>query len=188
MQYIKYTYLDAVTGVPVTEAPAANGPAMPAIEGLVFVWARESAYPTDKPEMFGTCPDGVDVAQVPGVLGVFSQEDWDNMHVDEMAARAAKAGADSRITRLAFRNRFTMAEKTMLELAALDDPGAAMPARQQAAMLRAYLADVAAATFIELTRQDIRDGVTLLETMGLLAQGRALEILDAPIQPIERPL
>lgn len=187
MQYIKYTYVDAMTGVPVTEAPATNGPAMPAVEGLEFVWARESAYPTERPELFGTCPDGVDLG-VAGVLGVFTLADWDAMRADELAARAAKAGADSRITRLAFRNRFTMAEKTTLELAALDDPSAAMQARQQAAMLRAYLADVAAATFIELTREDIRDGVALLETMGLLAAGRALEILDAPIQPVERPL
>lgn len=187
MQYIKYTHVDAQTGVPVTDAPAVNGPAMPAVEGLEFVWARESAYPTDKPELFGTCPDGVNT-DVPGVLGVFSLADFETMLADETAARLAKVSHVSRITRLAFRNRFTMAEKTALELAALDDSSASMPARQQAAMLRAYLADVAAATFIELTRQDIREGVTLLETMGLLGPGRALEILDAPIQPIERPL
>lgn len=187
MQYIKFTYVDAATGVPVTLAPAANGPVSPAVEGLEFVWARESQYPTDKPELFGTCPDDADVDK-PGVLGVFSQGDFETMLADEMAARDAKASKGSRITRLAFRNRFTMAEKTTLELAALDNPSAAMPARQQAAMLRAYLADVAAATFIELTRPDIREGVELLETMGLLGSGRALEILDAPIQPIERPL
>ncbi|BEP93224.1 hypothetical protein GmRootA79_16080 [Acidovorax sp. A79] len=187
MQYIKYTYVDAITGVPVTEAPAANGPTMPVVDGLEFVWARESAYPTDAPEMFGTCPDESDAA-VPGVLAVISQADFEILYADEIAAREAAASATMRITRLAFRNRFTMVEKATLELAALDEPGAPMPARQQSAMLRAYLADVAAATFIELTRQDIRDGVTLLETLGLLAVGRALEILDAPIQPIERPL
>ena len=35
----------------------------------------------------------------------------------------------TRITRLAFRSRFTAAEKVALEMAALDDPGAAMPLR-----------------------------------------------------------
>ena len=91
------------------------------------------------------------------------------------------------LTRLAFRNRFTSAEKVALEIAALDDPAAAMPARQQAAAVRAYLADVAAATYIDLGREDLRSGVLALEAMGLLATGRALEILDTPIEPHERP-
>lgn len=94
---------------------------------------------------------------------------------------------DSRITKLAFRNRFTLGEKVMLELAALDDPSAAMPARQQAAALRANLADTAAATFIDLIDASTRAGVQMLEAAGLLAEGRALEILDAPVNQSERP-
>ena len=93
---------------------------------------------------------------------------------------------DTRVTRLAFRNRFTQAEKVALELAALDDPAAPMPQRQQAAALRATLADTAAATFIDLSRAETRAGVQMLETAGLLAAGRALEILDAPVTPEER--
>ncbi len=92
------------------------------------------------------------------------------------------------ITRLAFRNRFTTAEKVALEIAGLDDPAAPMAARVQAAALRANQADLAAATFVDLDRPDTRVGVEMLETAGLLAEGRALEILDAPIQPEERPL
>ena len=95
---------------------------------------------------------------------------------------------DTRITRLAFRNRFTRAEKVALELAALDDPTAPMAQRQQAAALRATLADTAAATFIDLIHAETRAGVQMLETAGLLAAGRALEILDAPVTPEERPL
>lgn len=94
----------------------------------------------------------------------------------------------SKVTRLAFRNRFSQPEKIALELASQHDPAASMPARQQAAALRAYLADVAAATFIDLARADTRAGVQYLETAGLLGEGRALVILDAPIQPGERPL
>jgi len=90
-----------------------------------------------------------------------------------------------RITRLAFRNRFTMAEKTALELASLDSPAAPMAQRQQAAMLRAYMADVSVATFLDLEREDTRFGVQALESFGLLPAGRALEILDAPIQADE---
>ena len=50
----------------------------------------------------------------------------------------------------------------------------------------ATLADTAAATFIDLSRADTRAGVQMLETAGLLAAGRALEILDAPVTPEER--
>ena len=95
---------------------------------------------------------------------------------------------DTRITRLAFRNRFTSAEKMALEMAALDDPTAPMAQRQQAAAIRVHLADVATSTFIDLAAQDTRAGVLALEAGGLLTEGRALEILDAPVQPHERPL
>lgn len=95
---------------------------------------------------------------------------------------------DTRITRLAFRNRFTQAEKVMLELAGLDDPTAPMAQRQQAAAIRAHLADVAASAFVDLARADTRAGVQSLEAAGLLAPGRALQILDAPVQAHERPL
>ena len=94
---------------------------------------------------------------------------------------------DTRLTKLAFRNRFTQAEKVMLEIASLDDPTAPMPQRQQAAALRATLADTAAATFIDLSQAQTRAGVQMLEAGGLLAEGRALEILDAPVQSHERP-
>ena len=88
---------------------------------------------------------------------------------------------DTRITRLAFRNRLTTAEKVMLELAALDNPADTMEQRQQAAALRVYLADVASSSFVDLGRQDTRAGVQQLEAWGLLAAGRALQILDDPI-------
>jgi hypothetical protein len=94
--------------------------------------------------------------------------------------------ADAKITKLAFRNRFTMTEKVTLEIASLDDPSATMPLRQQAAALRANLADTAAATFIDLSRPDTRAGVQMLEAAGLLGVGRALQILDAPIVDSER--
>lgn len=86
MQYISYTYVDAVTGISIEKAPAANGPVPPAVTGLEFSWARESQYPTNVPEFFGTCPDDSDTL-VDGVLGQFSQTDWENMQADEMRAR-----------------------------------------------------------------------------------------------------
>ena len=86
MKYLKFTYVDAVTGISVAKQPAVNGPAFPQIDGLEFAWARESRYPTDVPEFFGTCPDDSNV-QIDGVLGVYVQADWETLWADEMRAR-----------------------------------------------------------------------------------------------------
>ena len=86
MKYIKFTYVDAVTGISITSEPAQNGPVFPPVAGLEFSWARESHYPTDMPEFFGTCPDDSDT-QVDGVLGGYVQQDWETMREDEMRAR-----------------------------------------------------------------------------------------------------
>ena len=85
MQYIKFTYVDAVTGISIASEPAQNGPVFPPVAGLEFAWARESRYPTDVPEFFGTCPDDSST-QIDGVLGVYLQADWEQMREDEMRA------------------------------------------------------------------------------------------------------
>ena len=90
-----------------------------------------------------------------------------------------------RITRLAFRNRFTQAELVTLEIAGLDDPAAPMAQRQQAAAIRVMQRQVGEATFIDLERPDTRAGVQQLEAAGLIGPGRAAAILDAPIEPLE---
>ena len=86
MKYLKFTYVDAVTGISIAKQPATNGPIFPNVAGLEFVWARESQYPTNTPEFFGTCPDDADT-EIDGVLGVYLQVDWDTMREDEMRAR-----------------------------------------------------------------------------------------------------
>ena len=86
MKHIKFTYVDAVTGISIASEPAANGPVFPPVAGLEFAWARESHYPTDVPEFFGTCPDDSNV-QIDGVLGVYVQADWETMREDEKRAR-----------------------------------------------------------------------------------------------------
>ena len=106
----------------------------------------------------------------------------------QIALPAALLASVWRITKTAFRNRFTLAEKVTLEIACLDNPAATMAQRQQSAMLRVSMADTASATFIDLSRLDTRSGVQMLESAGLLAAGRALIILDAPITLEERPL
>lgn len=86
MKYLKFTYVDVVTGVSVATEPAMNGTQFPGVVGLQFVWARESAYPTAVPEFFGTCPDDSDTGQ-PGVIGAFVEADYNSMHDDELNAR-----------------------------------------------------------------------------------------------------
>lgn len=91
------------------------------------------------------------------------------------------------LTILAFRNRFTKSEKVRIELAAIDNPSASQEDRERAAVVRVGQADLAAATYVDVDRQDTRDDVQAFEEMGLLdAPGRALSILDDAIQPHER--
>lgn len=90
-----------------------------------------------------------------------------------------------RITKLAFRNRFTQAEKVAIELAAADDPAAPAEQRLLAATLRANLADQRDAEFIDLDFHDTQIGVQTLENHGLIGPGRADTILGAAIQPHE---
>jgi len=96
MKYLKFTHVDAITGISVASEPARNGPSHPAVVGLQFVWARESAYPTNLPELFGTCPDASDT-QIDGVLALYAQSDWEQMQADEMNARLPLPYARSRI-------------------------------------------------------------------------------------------
>lgn len=86
MKYIKFTYVDAQTGISIADERAMNNAKFPSVIGLSFVWARESEYPTEVPNFFGTCPDDSDT-HTAGVLGVFSQSDWEQMQRDEMRAR-----------------------------------------------------------------------------------------------------
>ena len=99
-------------------------------------------------------------------------------HIEYVEPVVVAPVPEKRITRLALRSRFTSAEKVALEIASLDNPAATMQERGGAAALRAYMADVASATFIDLNRPDTRAGIQQLEVFGLLAPGRALVILD----------
>jgi hypothetical protein len=90
------------------------------------------------------------------------------------------------VSKFAFRSRFTQAEKAAIELASLDNPAADMQQRVLAASLRASQNDMAVATFVDLNHPATRQGVQALEQYGLLAPGRAAEILDAEVTESER--
>lgn len=92
----------------------------------------------------------------------------------------ATGGPSSHITRLAFLSRFKDEEAIALDIASTGDS-------VDAAALRRYMAKVNAASFIDLAREDTRQGVKALERMGILVEGRATEILDTPVQAHERP-
>ena len=82
--------------------------------------------------------------------------------------------AETKITKLAFRNRFTFAEKVAIETAAEADPA-----------VRVLLKDQEAATFIDLSRTDTQNGVQLLVTKSLLTAERADVILSLDINDTE---
>ena len=84
------------------------------------------------------------------------------------------------VSRKAFLSRFTDDEAVDIDLASIG-------ATRGAATVRRYLSKTNAAQHIDLADEETRGGVQALEAVGLIAAGRALEILDSPIQPKELP-
>lgn len=73
--YICVTHVDAVTGIPCTIAPMAQGPAFPAVKGLVIVFGNQTQWPTNTPLFYGTCDDDADVT-IPGVIRTLTAEEF----------------------------------------------------------------------------------------------------------------
>ena len=69
----------------------------------------------------------------------------------------------------------------MIELAGAYNPADPMQKQQLAATVRVSNEDIAASTYIDLDRPDTRTGVKSMEDFGLIAVGRADEILDSPV-------
>lgn len=119
-------------------------------------------------------PDGNVIVALPD----FIAENYPDAVLIEEPETDEPATQSTTLTRLAFRNRFTGAEKTAIELAMLDDPSAPMEQRQRAAMLRAFDKDLEAAEEIDLSFPQLIEGVRALEQFGLIAEGRADEVLS----------
>lgn len=128
--------------------------------------------------------DGVEVYRYDNVVAV----DWpqypfathDHTALPPIEEPPTPEPAPIKITKLAFRSRFTQAEKITVELASIDVPDGQMASRQASAQMRVWLADIEAAEFIDLNYVPTRDGVQALENYGLIGVGRAAEILDTP--------
>lgn len=85
----------------------------------------------------------------------------------------------TKITQLAFLNRFTDVEAVAIDLASIGTT-------VKAASIRRYLQKVQASTFIDLSREDLRTGVQALESLGILTAPRVKEILDNPVLELEK--
>lgn len=85
---------------------------------------------------------------------------------------------NTKITQLAFLNRFTDDEAVDIDLASIGNT-------REAALLRRYLQKVNAATHIDLSRQDLSEDLQKLVNFNILTQERVDMILSAPIQPHE---
>lgn len=92
MQYLKYTYVDAVTKKSVYDAPAANGSVFPDILNLQLGFALESEYPTIRPTFYGTASTQADLT-TPGILTTVSESEYNTAQVNELSAKAGIAKA-----------------------------------------------------------------------------------------------
>jgi len=91
------------------------------------------------------------------------------------APESAPEVVDMRITKLAFKQRFTADERIAIREAAAVNP-----------QIYDFEDLVNAATYIDLSRDDTISAVNAIELSGLIAVGRAGEILGPPINEIER--
>lgn len=122
-------------------------------------------------------PDGVNVTDLVPRPGIGWQYIGGQFIAPTAPGSDPEIPPNRRMTRLDFRRRFAQEELVMIEIACLDDPSAPMQQRAQAAALRVMQAQVNTAEFIDLDDPLTRSGVEQLEAAGLLAEGRAAEIL-----------
>lgn len=83
--------------------------------------------------------------------------------------------ASMKVTRLAFKQRFTTEERLAIRAASAVNP-----------LVYDFQDLVDSATYIDLERKDTVLSVNALEQMGLIGEGRAAEILSPPIDEDER--
>lgn len=86
MKYVRYQYVDAITGQPFDASTSRGGPVAP--EDTVFGFALESQYPTNSPTFYGKTDGATDL---PGIISVITKAEYD---------AAKKAEDDARILKL----------------------------------------------------------------------------------------
>jgi hypothetical protein len=108
--------------------------------------------------------------------------------IEEITTGSGSTDLGTKITVLAFRNRFTIAEKIQMDLMSIDNPNASAEQRQMSAAIRVILRDLDNAAYVDLSRDDTLGGITLMQNCGILTPERGNQILMNPIQYIETPL
>ena len=83
---------------------------------------------------------------------------------------------NTRITVLAFRKRFTLEERVALEKRAREDP-----------LIRVFLDDVAAATYIDLTDPELKECLEAAAALDVIEVDRVSQILNTPVTEAELP-
>lgn len=145
-------------------------------------WPEESTIPAlGQYQSYGNevlTPDSV--RQV--VVSSRSVRDWDAAEI-----LTYKASITRRISKLAFRNRFTLTEKIAFEMAQVDDPAATLTVRQVAAGLRVMEKDLNVGQYVDLNAAETQAGLHQLEELSIIAAGRADEIIWGDIATIEMP-
>jgi len=135
-------------------------------------------------------PDGIDITDLkprPGIGWTYDKDVGFTAPALPEPEPAPEPVPNKIITNYAFDMRFTIEERIAIEMACMDDPGAPMEQRAMAAALRVSQERAKKAQFTDLDNPVVRASVEEMETIGLLAEGRAAEILDASVQDEERP-
>jgi len=83
---------------------------------------------------------------------------------------------DRRVTRLAFLKRFTAEERAAITAAQATD-----------IVVDGVMLLVMVSEYIDLNGEDAKQGLQVLAAKGYLEENRPAEILEAPVQPAERP-
>jgi hypothetical protein len=91
----------------------------------------------------------------------------------------------TKLSKLAFRNRFTLEEREDMELAAVNPASGTAAARRKAARQRVIRDDILAADRIDLASPRITGAVQKLVEDGIITQARATEILTTPVTESE---
>jgi len=95
------------------------------------------------------------------------------------APEPAPEVVDMRITKRSFFDRLKPEEERAIDLAGFGET-------DQAAEVRRFIRRLEQSPFVDLAFQQTIDALHSLEEFGLIEQGRALEIITAPITEIER--
>lgn len=101
----------------------------------------------------------------------------DQINANEAAVLASAAGSVP-LTKYQFRQRFTYAERLAVDAFNAGFEGNAGLTAEQKAAIRTNLNDFAASGAVYLDNPATAAGVQLYETLGLIAAGRAAEILS----------